>query len=198
MTCAPGGGLAAEQALVSRRLFTFAEYQRMCEAGILHEDDRVELIDGEIVQMPPVGSPHVVTVFELNYLLMRAVGDRAVVSVQIPVQLAGNGAPEPDLALVKPPRARYRAAIPSADDVLLAIEVSDTTLKYDREVKRPLYARHGIPEMWIVDLDAGAVEVCRGPAADGSYGSVETAGREDVLTIAALPGVTVAVRDFLD
>lgn len=196
MTYAPGG-MAADQALVSRRLFTVAEYHRMGEVGIFQEDDRIELIEGEIVQMPAVGSPHVSAVMLLTQLLSQAVGKQAMVSVQNPIRLGDGSEPQPDLALPKPRVDRYRPAIPHADDVLLVIEVSDTTLRYDREVKRPLYARYSIPEMWIVDVTASKVEVCRGPKPDG-YASVESVGRDDVLTIAALPGVTIAVRDFLD
>lgn len=196
MTYAPGG-VAADQALVSRRLFTVAEYRRMGEAGIFHEDDRVELIEGEIVQMAAVGSPHVAAVVALTRPLVRAVGDQALVSVQNPMRLGDGSEPQPDLTLPKPRVDRYRTAIPQAGDVLLVIEVSDTTLRYDREVERPLYARHGIPEMWVVDLTAGKVEVCREPEGD-AYASVRTIGTEGVLTITALPGATVAVRDILD
>jgi Uma2 family endonuclease len=158
---------------VARRPITVADYYRMAEVGILGERDHVELIDGELVAMSPIGSYHHGTVIGLSHALWRAVGE-----------------PEPDCALLKPRPDFYRDAHAQPDDVLLLIEVADTSLNYDRTVKRMLYARHAIPEFWIVDLIAGEVEVCREPRADG-YASVERVGRDGLLEPALLPGVHI-------
>jgi Uma2 family endonuclease len=130
---------------VKRRRFTVHDYHRMGEAGILHEDDRVELIEGEIVEMAAIGTRHFSCVNRLNRLLVMSVGDEAVISVQNPVRLNEHTELQPDLAVI---RARdYRESLPEPDDVLLLIEVSDTTLAYDRGVKLPLYAKAGITEV---------------------------------------------------
>jgi Uma2 family endonuclease len=175
---------------VARRPITVADYYRMAEVGILGERDHVELIDGELVAMSPIGSYHHGTVIGLSHALWRAVGERAMVSVQGPVRLDDLSEPEPDCALLKPRPDFYRDAHAQPDDVLLLIEVADTSLNYDRTVKRMLYARHAIPEFWIVDLIAGEVEVCREPRADG-YASVERVGRDGLLEPALLPGVHI-------
>lgn len=190
------GGLLARDPWVSKRALTVDEYHRMGEAGILTERDRVELIEGELVAMTPIGGPHAGTVVDLTHALAEAVGPGARVSVQNPIRLGETSEPEPDVALLKPRPDRYRTGIPRAEDVLLVVEVADTSLEYDRRVKRPLYARHGIPELWIIDLQAGEIEVYRDPRGDG-YASVRTVGREAVLTVAALPGVEMKAGDII-
>ena len=182
--------LLAANPWVARRPITVAEYHRMGEVGILGERDRVELIEGELVAMSPIGSYHHGTVNQLTHSLVHAVGDRAIVSVQGPVRLDDLSEPEPDFALLKPRPDFYRDAHAQPADVLLLIEVADTSLNYDRAVKRMLYARHAIPELWIVDLTAGEVEVCRGPKADG-YADVERVGRDGELAPELLPGVRI-------
>src|SRR5579862_9904434 len=137
---------------VARRPLTVAEYHRMGEVGILTEDDRVELIEGELIAMSPIGSEHSGTVNALTHTLVLAVEDRAVVAVQNPVQLDDLSEPRPDFALLKPRDDYYRRSTPRPDDVLLLIEVADSSLAYDRNVKRSLYAWHGIPEFWIVNI----------------------------------------------
>lgn len=182
---------------VARRRLDVNEYRRMGEAGILHEDDRVELIEGVLVEMAAVGGPHIGVVIRLNRLLPPLVAGRAEVSVQNPVRLGDHSEPEPDIALLRPRADDYGSGLPPlAEDVLLLIEVSDSTLRYDRTVKQPLYARHSIPEVWVVDLQGGVVEVCRGPSKEG-YGSVTREGRGAVLEPAGLPGVRVGVDEVL-
>lgn len=175
---------------VTRRPITVAEYHRMGEVGILGERDRVELIEGELVAMSPIGSYHHGTIITLTQALVRAVGDRAMVSVQGPVRLDDFSEPEPDFALLRPRSDTYRNAHAEPADVLLLIEVADTSLNYDRAVKRALYSRHAIPELWIVDLNAGEVEVCRQPGA-GGYAAVTRVGRDGVLEPALLAGVRI-------
>ena len=175
---------------VTRRPTSVAEYYRMAEVGILSDRDRVELIEGDIVAMAPIGSYHHGTVNQLTHSLVRAVGERAIVSVQGPVHLDDFSEPEPDFALLKPRPDFYRDAHAQPEDVLLLIEVADTSLTYDRTVKRLLYARHAIPEFWIVDLTAAEVEICRDPRTDG-YASVRRVGRADALEPVLLPGVRI-------
>ncbi|WP_428536166.1 Uma2 family endonuclease [Rhodopila sp.] len=189
-------GLLTRNPWVARRPLTVAEYHRMGEVGILTERDRVELIEGELVAMAPIGSQHSGTVNGLNRMLMQAVGDRGVVSVQNPVQLGDRSEPEPDFTVLRPRADDYRRSTPSSEDVLLVIEIAASSLDYDRAVKRPLYASHGISELWIVNLAVGEVEVCRNPAGD-DYASVSRVGREGVLEPLLLPGVAISVAALL-
>lgn len=144
-------------ATVKRHRFTVREYHTMVEAGLLSEHDRVELIDGEIVEMTPIGTRHLACVVALNHLLVDAADDRYFVSVQNPIVLNEDNEPQPDLSLLKT-RPQPTGELPGPQDVLLVIEVSDTTLGYDREIKLPRYGRSGIPEVWIVDLQSQRVE----------------------------------------
>ena len=184
-------GLLSRYPAAPRRLLTVDEYHRMGEAGILTDDDRVELIEGELVAMTPIGSEHIASTNALTRLLVLAVGDRGIVSVGNPVRLNRHSEPQPDFAILKP-RDDYRKTLPRPEDTMLAVEVANTSLEYDRKVKLALYARGGIPEVWIVNLAAEEVEVYRSPAAD-NYTSVTRAGRSADLTIEALPGVLIPV-----
>ena len=189
-------GLLTRNPWVARRALTVAEYHRMGEVGILTERDRVELIEGELIAMSPIGSEHAGTVNALNRLLVQAVGERGVVAVQNPVRLDDLSEPQPDFAVLKPRADDYRRATPRSADVLLIVEVADTSLAYDRDVKRSLYARHGVPEFWIVNLAANEVEVCRAPTGD-QYASVSHVGRDGVLEPELLSGVAIAVAAIL-
>jgi len=175
-----------------RHRFSVDEYEQMIERGILTEDDRVELIRGEIIDKMSIGDEHAACVKRLNRLSSRMLGDRAVVSIQDPIRLA-DSAPEPDVALAKPRDDFYASGKPRAADVLLVIEVADTSLDADREVKRPLYAENGIAEYWIVNLGEACIEVHRQPRPDGTYQEVRTLRRGQTLDVAALPGCTLAV-----
>ena len=177
---------------LQKRLFTVTEYHLMAEAGMLGEDDRVELIEGEIVAMNPIGSRHAAAVNRLNRLLSQAVGERAIVSVQNPVQLGERSEPQPDLVLLKPRPDFYAGAHPGPDDLLLLVEVADASADYDRQVKLPLYARAGVPEGWLVDLDGRAVEVYRRPSAHG-YDTTERVARGQSLPVPGLPDARLAV-----
>ncbi|MGB3681309.1 MAG: Uma2 family endonuclease [Rubrobacteraceae bacterium] len=179
---------------ITRRHFTVHDYHRMAEAGIIHEDDRVELIEGEIVEMAAIGSRHFTCVNTLNHLLVREVGDEAIVSVQNPVRLGERNEPEPDLAVIRP--RDYRDSLPGPEDVMLLIEVSDTTLSYDRNVKIPLYARSDIEEVWVVDLGSGVIERHTGPSG-GIYRHLERARRGESLDSATRPGLTLDVGAVL-
>lgn len=136
----------------------------MGEAGILGPELRTELIDGEVVEMPPIGHPHAGTVKLLSNLLKEHLGPTAVVSVQDPVRLDDHTEPLPDIALLRPRPDYYRNGHPEPRDLLLIIQVADSSLAYDRDVKLPRYARAGIPEAWLVDLDGRRLVRHRRPA----------------------------------
>ena len=178
-----------------RHRWTVDDYHRMAEVGLLDADARVELIEGEIVELAPIGDPHIAASIRLLHLLVAAVGERGGVSAANPVRLNPHSEPQPDFSVLRP-RADYRTRGPRPDDVMLAVEVSDTTLRRDRGVKRPLYASAGIPEYWIVDLEARQVEIHRSPAGD-TYASVEIKRPGDVATIEALRGSTIEVSQIL-
>jgi Uma2 family endonuclease len=154
---------------------TVDEYYRMAEVGLLPPDARVELIEGEIIDMAPIGSRHAAAVDLLAKRFIRAVDESAIVRIQGPVRLSPHSEPQPDLALLKRQPHRYATSHPTAADVLLIVEVSDTTLRFDREVKAKLYARHGIPELWIVDLDSRQLHLFRAPRL-GEYADQTTVG----------------------
>jgi len=162
----------------------------MATGGVFGEDDRVELIDGEVLEMTPIGAPHAGCVNRLNRMLVGAVGERAVVSVQNPVQVGDWSEPQPDLAVLRPRPDFYAEGHAHPADVLLLIEVADTSGPYDRGVKVPLYLAGGIPEVWVVDLPGDAVEVFR------QTGWVRL-GRGDTVAVPALVGVVLDVSAIL-
>lgn len=164
----------------------------MGEVGILGKGARVELIEGEIIDMAPIGSPHAGMVRWLTQWLSRQVTNLAIVSVQNPVVLGTHSEPEPDVALLRPREDFYSTSHPASEDVLLIIEISDTALHYDREVKVPLYARHGIPEVWLIDLENRAVEIYRQPG-QGGYGQVLHPESHENIQALLLPYVSLSV-----
>jgi len=147
----------------SRHAITVAEYFRMGEAGVLDPDIRCELIEGEIVDMPPIGPSHASKTNRLNSILAGALRGRAIVSAQNPVVLGGLSAPQPDLALLRDREDYYAEAHPGPGDILLLVEVADSSLAHDRNTKLPLYARFSIPEVWIIDVAGGHLDVHRDP-----------------------------------
>ena len=167
----------------------------MGEAGILRPDARVELIEGEIIDMPPIGSPHASTVARLTHLFMHAVGSSAIVWTQNPMVLDDYSEPEPDLILLRPRDDFYRLALPRCDDALLVVEVSDTTLRYDREVKLPLYARRRVSEVWIVDLEHRVLITCTDPTEDG-YRNIRRLANPGTLSPSQLPHCTVDLSEI--
>lgn len=163
------------EGLAKRRRFTVEEYHKMGEVGILGEDERVELSEGEVVEMNPIGWRHVEAVDALNGLLSGWSAGRHRVSVQNPVVLHEGVEHQPDLMLLRSSSERM-GRLPTAADVLLVVEVADTSLRYDREVKLPLYARVGIAETWVVDLQGEAIERHNDPS-EGGYRRMERVGR---------------------
>lgn len=172
---------------LARKLFTVDEYHNMIDAGILTEDDRLELLGGEIVEMSPIGSRHAATVKRLNQLFSKQYSGKAIISVQDPIQTDIFTEPEPDLALLKPRADFYAGSHPEPGDVLLVVEVAETSVYSDREVKIPLYAKAGIREVWLVALAEQYVEVHTNPISERSeYGSV----------IRLVPGQSVSPAAF--
>ncbi len=180
---------------VPRHRLTVRDYYRLAEVGILGADERVELLEGQLVDMSPIGPRHALVSDMLIRLLMAAAGEQAWLRVQNPISLDDYSEPEPDLALVRRPWEGYPDAHPKAHDVLLLIEVSASSLDYDRGAKRELYARAGIREFWIVDLTSNSVLVHRAPK-DGVYASVASVDLSGTLHIEALPGVAIAVASL--
>jgi Uma2 family endonuclease len=179
-----------------RYRFTVDQYHRMAEAELFHPDCRVELVDGDIFEMSPIGSWHAGVVNVLTHRFVSGLDDRAVVHVQNPAQLDAYSEPQPDVMLLKPRTDFYRHAHPGPEDALLLVEVSDTSLLHDRGRKLRLYARAGVPEVWVVNRKADAIEIFRDPSADG-YRKVFTRGRGEELTPAAFPDLSLSVSDIL-
>jgi Uma2 family endonuclease len=175
---------------VNRRLFTVDEYYKMAEAGIFTEDDRVELIDGEIVEMVPIGPEHSSLVARIANLLFRSAGNDAIVWPQNPLRLSNITEPQPDLALLRWREDFYSAGHPQPADVLLVIEVADSSLAYDRDVKAALYARAGILEFWLVDVKQRRVTIFRDPATDGYRAVLQMEGSQP-MSPEALPAMTL-------
>jgi Uma2 family endonuclease len=173
--------------------FTVHDYHRMAEAGILTEGDRVELIDGEIVEMSPIGWQHMLCVNLLNDLLSAHARSTAFISIQNPIRLSEHEEPEPDITVL---RRNYGSRIPGPEDVILLVEVADTSLSYDRTRKLPLDARAGIAEAWIVDLQGEALERHTDPAG-GTYRLTVRVGRGKEIQSLAMPDLVLRVDDVV-
>lgn len=178
------------------RKFTVEEYFRMVDAGILKSKERVELIEGEILLKAPTGHRHVAGVIRYTRVLINLAANRFSVLIQAPLPLDGNSAPEPDLALLKYRDDDYTGGFPSPEDVLLVIEVADSSLNYDREVKAHIYGRAGIPETWVLNLPGDCIERFTEPGPEG-YGQHTVLRRGGKVAPVSLPDVELAVEDLL-
>jgi Uma2 family endonuclease len=176
--------------------WSVSDYHRMGEAGFFAPDARVELIEGEVFDMAPIGSKHFAAVNRLNHVLSEALRGQAIVSVQSPVVLSDLDEPQPDIALLKPRADFYRDALPSVSDVLLLIEVADSSLDVDSKIKAPLYAKLGVAEFWIADLQGKVLRVLREPSAAG-YQKIESLRAPGAATPLALPQVRVELAQPL-
>lgn len=176
--------------------FTVEEYEQLVKQGMLTEDDRAELIRGEIVTKMTINAPHASTVKRTHRVFARSFGDRVVLGSQDPVQLT-DSVPEPDVSVLEFRADFYADAHPTADETLLLVEVADSSLDEDRNVKGPLYAQSRIREYWIVNLIDDCVEVYRSPRPDGTWGEQQTLRRNDQIEIQALPGTTISISDIL-
>jgi len=178
-----------------RRLISVKEYHIMAESGILTEEDRVELLKGEIVYMSPIGSKHVACVNRITHAIAPILPDNAILSAQNPIVVDDLSEPEPDFAILRFKDDFYENQLATADDVYLVIEVSDTTLAKDQKIKLPLYAASGIPEFWIVNLEKDEIEVYKEPIGD-TYRFREIVRKEDDLKIQVL-SITLKAKDIL-
>ena len=180
----------------TRKLFTVDDYYKMLDAGILCEDDRVELIEGEIIEMSPMGSRHAAVVSSVTEALVSLFKGKALLRPQLPLRLNEFNEPEPDIAVVKPRPDRYSSRHPGPTDALLVIEISVSSLRYDRDVKLPIYAASQVPEVWIAHLRAATVLVYRDPAGT-HYATHLKYGRGESLSCLAFPEIQVAIDDLL-
>ena len=178
-----------------RHQFTVKQFHQMAESGILSENDRLELIRGEMIDMSPIGRRHAGCVNRLVNLLIQLLGKQIVLAPQNPVELDETSEPQPDIALLKPRPDFYKNSHPQPEDIFLLIEVADTPVKYDREVKIPLYAEANIPEVWLVDVNQEVVEVYRNPL-QGVYQDVQTLVKNQILSILAFPDMHINVSEM--
>jgi len=178
------------------RHFTVDEYHRLAEVGVLHEDERVELLNGQIIHMMPIGPFHGGSVKWLAAFFHDPTRQRWITSVQDPLHLGELDEPQPDLMLLRPRNDFYRTAHPTPPDVFLVIEVADSTLIMDREEKLPIYARAGIPEVWIVNLPERLVEVYRQPTS-GGYTETHRIRPGEPLSPSAFPDVAIDTAALL-
>ncbi len=181
---------------VTKKLFTVDEYYRMAQAGILNEDSRVELIEGEIIQMTPIGVRHASCVSRATTLFLTKLGGRILLSPQNPLRLSNITETQPDILLLKPRSDFYSSQHPTGDDVYLVLEVSDTTLRYDRDRKLPLYAKSGVPEVWIENLQSDVLLVNRNPEQDRYLTSL-TFRRSEQISVAAFPEIFFEVDHLI-
>ena len=179
---------------VRRHSFTVDEFAKMGEAGIFTEDHRVELIDGEIREMAPIGSLHAGTVDRLTVVLVELLRRSAIVRVQNPVQLDLHNEPQPDIAILASRDDYYTAGHPKPGDTLLVIEVADSSLAYDLHEKAPRYARAMVPEVWVVDLEAEVIRVLTQPGQSG-YANVRVMARGAAIASTSLDGLRVDVDE---
>jgi Uma2 family endonuclease len=177
-----------------RHRWTVAEYHKMAEVGLLNEDARVELIEGDIIEMAPIGSGHGGKVKRFIHLFSRLLGDTAIVAAQDPVVLGKRSELQPDIAILRWRDDFYESAHPGPEDILLVVEVADTTARYDRKIKVPLYARHGIPEVWLLDLQQQVLEIYRNPE-QGKYQHIEHL-RSDQVAPLHLPEAVIQLADL--
>jgi Uma2 family endonuclease len=181
---------------VPLRRISAGEYHRMGEAGIFGPDERVELLDGVLIAMPPIGPAHAFSVRALANIFAATFRERAVVDVQNPVSIEPASEPQPDVMLLRPPLARYGERLPVPADALLIVEVSDSTRAVDRGPKLAAYARAGVREVWIVDLKLGVVDVFTEPSGE-DYARRGRFERGDQLSPSAFPDASLAVSEFL-
>ena len=178
-----------EQSVASRLRFTTEQYHLMHEVGVFQEGDRLELINGEITNMSPIGRKHAVCVTRLQELFISRLLGKVQVWSQNPILLANESEPQPDLAILKRREDFYADGLPTPADILLIIEVADSSLDYDRNVKAPLYAAAGIPEMWLFDVNQKLIESYSQPSRSG-YKQIHRYDQGDTLSIIAFPDVT--------
>jgi len=189
---------ATAPCLPQRHAITVEEFFRMGEIGVFEPEARIELIDGELIDMPPIGPPHASRTKRVSKLLHRGVGDSAIVSTQDPIILGDLNAPQPDIALLKPRDDFYETRHPHPDDILLLVEVADTSLAHDRDRKLPLYARFAVPEVWLIDIAGRSVTIHRDPQPQqGSYATSFPLKAPGLIRPVLLPDVELDLAPLL-
>lgn len=173
-----------------RHSYSVDDYYRMAEAGILRPGDRVELIEGEIIDMVPIGSRHAAAVKRIAHVFRQMLGERACLSVQDPIRLGQYSEPQPDIAVLRRRDDFYAAAHPGPNDVLLIVEVADSTLRFDRDIKLPLYARYGIPQVWLADIEHAQFTIHTDPQL-GGYAHTRALTTPTRIEVPGIAGVTV-------
>ena len=173
---------------------TVEQYYKMAEVGILGIEHRTELIEGEIIEMSPIGAKHAGTINRLSRVLSPRISDQAIISIQNSIRLNDSSEPQPDLAILHLRDDCYTESIPTPTEIFLLIEVSDSTLKYDREVKIPLYAKAGIPEVWIANIEEQIFEVYKSPNQD-RYEQVQNYGKGEVISMSMFANIAIAVDE---
>ncbi|NJP08792.1 MAG: Uma2 family endonuclease [Leptolyngbyaceae cyanobacterium RU_5_1] len=181
---------------VAVRRISVQDYHRMADAGIFHPSERIELLSGQIIQMTAQGTAHSAAITRAERSLRNQLGDRALIRLQDPVQLDDYSEPEPDIAVVNPDPLFYDDHHPTATEVFLLIEVADTSLTYDREIKAPAYAKSGIQEYWVLDVNARRLHVYRSPSASG-YQSETILTEELTISLLAFPDCAIVVKEVL-
>ena len=176
--------------------FNVTEYYRMAETGVLRPDARVELLDGRIIDMSPIGSSHAGTVKRFIRIFTKLALDRWVISAQDPLRLDDHSEPEPDFMLLKPSPDDYTSRHPKPDEVFLLVEVADVSLDYDRDEKLPAYGRSGVAEVWVVNLRDQSLEIYREPHFTG-YGSKAVLRAGNTVSPQAFPDAMVDVGELL-
>ncbi len=181
----------------TKKLFTVEEYEELGRTNVIPEDTRVELIEGEIIHMSPIGDLHHACVKRLLHIFSKGLkSEEAILGIQDPIILGNRSQPQPDVALLKPREDFYASGKPGAEDIMLLIEVADTSLQYDREEKIPLYAKYGIIEVWLVDVLSRKVEVYREPLGE-RYQSVEIYGIHQTISPLLFPEFEISIKNFL-
>lgn len=181
---------------LTRRLFTADEYERMIAAGVFQEDDRIELIEGEIIAMSPIGARHAACVNRLAALLYRSLPSSLILSTQNPIRLSPRSEPQPDFAVLHARPDFYAQALPTPADIVLLVEVTETSLAYDRDVKVPRYARGGIPEVWLVDIVHGMIVRYAQPATQGYHDICQVYPGQEIIS-GSIPNLALKVDDIL-
>lgn len=179
----------------TKHRFTVDQYYKMGEVGILGLEQRTELIEGEILEMSPIGAKHSGSINRLNRIFAGLVGNQAIISIQNSIRINNHSEPQPDIAILYWREDFYVESLPIPSEVFLLIEVADSTLKYDREVKAIIYAKASIPELWIANIEAQVFEVYRQPSETG-YQQVQIYGKGEIINLLMLPNVAIAVNDI--
>ncbi len=182
--------------ILSTKKYTLAEYHQMIEIGILKAQDKVELIRGEIIKMSPVGLKHASCVKKINQLFAQKLGNKVILGIQDPIKLNDNSQPQPDVVLLKPKSDFYATEHPKSEDILLLIEVADTSIEYDRQIKIPLYAENNITEMWLININENIIQVYQNPQGK-LYKNITNYQIDDKIDLTIFPDCEIKVKDIL-